>query len=39
MKSVTQESNLDEFLTTAALAGTDFTAGELGADEVWWSSC
>ena len=29
MKSVTQENDLDEFLNTAQLAGTDFTAGNL----------
>ncbi|KAG6830293.1 hypothetical protein H0H92_001371 [Tricholoma furcatifolium] len=30
LKSVTQERDLDEFLNTAQLAGTDFTAGEKG---------
>ena len=29
MKSVTQERDLDEFLSTAELAGTEFTAGRL----------
>ena len=29
MKSVTQERDLDEFLSTAELAGTEFTAGTL----------
>lgn len=28
LKSVTQERDLDEFLNTAQLAATDFTAGE-----------
>lgn len=28
LKSITQEKDLDEFLNTAQLAGTDFTAGE-----------
>ena len=28
LKSVTQEKDLDEFLNTATLAGTEFTAGE-----------
>lgn len=27
MQSITQENDLDAFLSTAALAGTDFTAG------------
>ena len=27
LKSVTQEKDLDEFLSTAQLAGTEFTAG------------
>jgi len=27
LKSVTQENDLDEFLNTAQLAGTEFTAG------------
>lgn len=27
LKSVTQQNDLDEFLNTAQLAGTDFTAG------------
>lgn len=27
LKSVTQERDLDEFLNTAQLAGTEFTAG------------
>jgi len=27
LKSVTQERDLDEFLSTAQLAGTEFTAG------------
>ena len=29
MKSVTQENDLEEFLSTAQLAGTEFTAGNL----------
>ncbi len=28
LRSVTEESRLDEFLATAELAGTEFTAGE-----------
>jgi large subunit GTPase 1 len=28
MQSITQENDLDAFLSTAALAGTDFTAGK-----------
>lgn len=28
LKSVTEENTLDEFLATAELAGTEFTAGE-----------
>lgn len=28
MQSITQENDLEAFLTTAALAGTEFTAGE-----------
>ena len=28
LRSVTEESQLDEFLRTAELAGTEFTAGE-----------
>jgi hypothetical protein len=27
MQSITQENDLEAFLTTATLAGTDFTAG------------
>ena len=30
LQSVTEESRLDEFLSTAQLAGTEFTAGECG---------
>jgi len=29
LKSVTQENSLDEFLSTAELAGTEFCAGRL----------
>ena len=29
LQSVTEESRLDEFLSTAELAGTEFTAGVL----------
>jgi len=29
LKSVTEESTLDEFLSTAEMAGTEFSAGEL----------
>ena len=28
LQSVTEQSNLDEFLATAALAGTEFNAGK-----------
>jgi large subunit GTPase 1 len=28
MQSITQENDLDAFLSTAELAGTDFTAGK-----------
>jgi hypothetical protein len=28
LQSITQERDLDEFLNTAQLAGTDFTAGK-----------
>lgn len=30
MQSITQENDLDAFLSTAALAETDFTAGKHG---------
>ena len=30
LKSVTEENTLDEFLATAEMAGTEFTAGK------WW---
>ena len=29
LQSVTEESRLDEFLSTAQLAGTEFTAGQF----------
>jgi large subunit GTPase 1 len=29
MRSITQENDLEAFLSTAELAGTDFTAGKL----------
>lgn len=29
MQSITQENDLDAFLTTAELAGTEFTAGTM----------
>jgi hypothetical protein len=32
MSSVTQENDLEAFLNTATLAGTDFAAGELLSD-------
>lgn len=32
LKSVTQERDLDEFLNTAQLAETDFTAGDCSND-------
>jgi hypothetical protein len=34
LKSVTQENDLDEFLNTARLAGTDFKAGECSHHPV-----
>jgi hypothetical protein len=34
LKSVTQEGDLDEFLNTAQLAGTDFTAGVYAASST-----
>jgi len=30
LRSITQEKALDEFLSTAELAGTEFTAGKRG---------
>jgi len=30
LKSVTEENTLDEFLSTAEMAGTEFSAGMLG---------
>jgi len=30
LKSVTEENTLDEFLSTAEMAGTEFSAGTLG---------
>lgn len=32
MQSITQENDLDAFLSTAALAETDFTAGKIFAN-------
>jgi len=32
LRSITQERDLDEFLSTAELAGTEFTAGTSDVD-------
>lgn len=40
LKSVTEENSLDEFLSTAELAGTEFSAGRLES-AIWalYSRC
>lgn len=40
LRSVTEESKLDEFLNTAKLAGTEFTAGKgcVHTDSKYWQA-